>query len=360
MPEHPYRSQPPRAFWSRAVATGFEPREVATGTGPLLGRSDRVMSAGSCFASNMIPWLERSGIEYVRTETPPPAFRDLPENLGYGNFSAAYGNIYTARHLRQLLQRCLSTFVPVEDRWYRDVFVVDPFRPGLRYPARSDEEFDLLTGQHLAAVLEAVRLSTVLVFTLGLTEGWCSRVDGATYPACPGTIAGEFDPDRHEFRNFTVDEVTDDLLGALDLARSVNPSLRLILTVSPVPLVATATDQHVLTATTYSKAVLRVAADQVTRARDGVEYFPAYELVTGPQAPDAFYAEDRRDVTDEAVAVVMGALFGPQDSGTADGRGPDDGRNSGTGTGGTVAHSLSQAISEAECDEVMMEWEPGD
>ena len=354
MPEHPYRTQPTRAFWSRAVATAYEPAAVITSHEKLLNHHDRVMSAGSCFASNLVPWLERSGIEYVRTEVPPPAFDWLPENLGYRNFSAAYGNIYTARHLRQLLERSLSLFAPAEDRWYQGAFVIDPFRPGLRYPARSDEEFDLLTRQHLDAVIEAIRRSTVLVFTLGLTEGWCSRVDGATFPGCPGTIAGTFDPGKHEFKNFSVDEVTDDLLVAVDLARSINPSLRLILTVSPVPLVATATDQHVLTATTYSKAVLRVAAEQVCRTRDRVDYFPAYELVTGPQAPYEFYAADRRDVTDAAIAEAMGALFGPETAGSESQDPPVvEGRR-----GGGDAQTLSRAISEAECDEVMMDWNP--
>ena len=58
-------------------------------------RPDRV--AGSCFASNLIPFLERAGFTYLRTEQPPPFLRELPENLGYRNFTAAYGNIYTAR-----------------------------------------------------------------------------------------------------------------------------------------------------------------------------------------------------------------------------------------------------------------------
>ena len=35
------------------------------------------------------------------------------------------------------------------------------------------------------------------------------------------------------------------------------PKLRILLTVSPVPLTATAGDDHVLLATTYSKSVLR-------------------------------------------------------------------------------------------------------
>ena len=87
------------------------------------------------------------------------------------------------------------------------------------------------------------------------------------------------------------------------------PTCRVIITVSPVPLVATATDQHVLVATTYSKAVLRVAAGEVAAALPEVVYFPAYELVTGPQAPGEYYAEDKRDVTPEGVGAVMNALM---------------------------------------------------
>jgi hypothetical protein len=82
-----------------------------------------------------------------------------------------------------------------------------------------------------------------------------------------------------------------------------------ILTVSPVPLVATATDQHVLVATTYSKSVLRVAADKAERNFKNVIYFPAYEIVTGPHASSRYFEADRRNVTTEAVDHVMRVFF---------------------------------------------------
>ena len=148
-------------------------------------------------------------------------------------------------------------------RWPTATGVVDPFRPGLRYHARSEREFDLLTAAHLRAVRAVFEQATVFIFTLGLTEAWCSTADGAVYPACPGTVAGEFDPQRHRLINFRVDEVIADLGAVIELARTINPTLRWVLTVSPVPLVATATGRHVLTASTYSKAVLRVAADDM-------------------------------------------------------------------------------------------------
>jgi hypothetical protein len=307
--DHPYRSQPDRSFWSRAVARGFDATSTVLTDGPVLRYDDLIVSAGSCFASNLVPYLEDAGFTYLRTEQPHPLFAEVPENLGYRNFSAAYGNIYTARQLRQLLERAQGRFVPAEDRWHVDGHVIDPFRPGLRYPARSDAEFDALTRQHLDATLEAFERATAFVFTLGLTEAWESSLDGAVYPACPGTIAGTFDPERHRFHNFGVDEVRDDLIEFITAIRSINPTVRFVLTVSPVPLVATATAAHVLVATAYSKSVLRVAADQVAAAMPGITYFPAYEIVSGPQAPDDFYDTDRREVTPKAVGVVMNALL---------------------------------------------------
>jgi hypothetical protein len=354
--EHPYRALTGRAFWSRSVAAGFDPADVYTGPPPLVA-TDRVVSAGSCFASNLVSWIEGAGLEYVRTEKPNPWFAHLPENLGYRNFSAAYGNIYTVRQLVQLLARATGTFTPVEDRWRVGEFVIDPFRPGLKYPARSDAEFDVLTAQHLAATRRAFAEATVFVFTLGLTEAWRSRIDGAVYPGAPGTIAGEFDADRHEFHNFTVAEVTADLVEFVTALRVINPTVRVLLTVSPVPLVATATGEHVLSASTYSKSVLRVAAHEAAAQLSDVSYFPAYELVLGLQAPGSYIEADRRNVSPQGVAAVMEALLASSGL-TARAIEP-------IGVGAPSAappatiderlRTLAMAIAAAECDEVLAE-----
>ncbi|HEX8077780.1 MAG TPA: GSCFA domain-containing protein, partial [Chthoniobacterales bacterium] len=307
---HPYKALADRHFWSRAVSKAFDANDVATLPYPLLKAGQKVMSAGSCFAATLVPYLEQSGFRYVRTNNRHADFQNIaPENFSYDKFSAGYGNIYTARHLLQLTRRCLGKFSPQEDRWHIDGAVVDPFRPGLRYAARSDREFDLLTQQFLQSVRDAFALCDVFIFTLGLTEAWRSKADGAVFPACPGTIAGVFDPTKYEFVNFGVQDVADDLNSFVAEVREINPDLRIILTVSPVPMIATATGHHVLAATSYTKSVLRVAAEQVVRDNEEVFYFPFYEIVTGPQAPKSYFARDRRSVAPEAVKLVMSLFF---------------------------------------------------
>lgn len=370
-PVHPYKTQPDRAFWARAVSADFEASTLVTEAAPLIRRGERVVSAGSCFAANLVPYLERAGLTYLRTETLPPVVLDAleprppklvalarrarasigwrraptaPDNFGYARFSAAYGNIYTVRQLLQLLRRATGRLSPKEDCWEEGEACVDPFRPGLRYPARSRRELAALTAQHLARTRAAFAAADVFVLTLGLTEAWISRVDGAVFPACPGTVAGRYDPARHTFHNFTAAEVAGDLDTFIGELREINPEVRLLLTVSPVPLVATAEADHVLCASTYSKSVLRVAAQDAVRRHRDVVYFPAYELVTGPQAPKGFLAPDRRNVTPAAVDLVMGTLLAHCETSVQSVDAPRP---------RSRAPALGAAIVEAECEEMM-------
>jgi hypothetical protein len=120
---------------------------------------------------------------------------------------------------------------------------------------------------------------------------------------------GAPDEQRHyRFVNFGVGETVSELLAFADALRSVNEKVRILLTVSPVPLVATYENRHVLVSTIASKSILRAAADEVCRARDFFHYFPSYEIIAGHPSKGAFFESDNRSVTSEGVRHVM-ALF---------------------------------------------------
>ena len=346
----PYSGFGNDAFWSRSVASNFDAVDLARRDAPYLKHSDKIMSAGSCFAANIIPYITEAGFDYLYTERRPGIFRVPSENLSYDKFSAGYGNIYTARQLRQLLDQCLGLWQPAEEIWENDGQFIDPFRPGLRYKARSLIEFRALKQQHLNSVKAAFQQATVFVFTLGLTECWLSTADGAVFPACPGTVAGTFDQSRHAFKNLSAAEVAADLDGFITRVRGLNPDLRIILTVSPVPLVATATGRHVLSSTIYSKSALRVAAEDMINTHDNIMYFPAYEIVTGPQAPFDSFEEDRRNVSKAAVEVVMNALLRNSESGTPDAVRSDRAKKE---ADDADVQKLTRSIVEYECEEAM-------
>lgn len=308
MRTHPYRTQPDRAFWNRSVG-GVAPSEVdPVGDIDLrLTGVDKVATAGSCFAQHIARHLQGAGLGYLVTETGDDLGGLAAPDFNYGTFTARYGNLYTSRQLVQLFQRAYGTFVPEDDCWAEGPFrFIDPFRPQIQPGGfLSERELRLDREVHLKAVRTAFETLDVLVFTLGLTELWTSSADGAAYPVCPGVSGGTFDPERYAFVNLDVLEVVEDMLEFFRLLRGVNPRARLILTVSPVPLAATATREHVLSATTYSKAVLRAAAAMCVKRQDGIHYFPSYEIITGAFNRGRYYAQDLRSVTEEGVTHVM-------------------------------------------------------
>ncbi len=312
--KHPYVGLPDRQFWKKDPGIKAPIRFDPVSPPPFqLTRRDKIITAGSCFAQHIARVLSEAKFTHLIAEKPhamvPP---DVAKAHNYGMFSARYGNVYTARQLRQLFQRAYGNFEPKAEGWKMPdgSGVVDPFRPQIQPGGfRSQEELNQDRKQHLAAVRYALENANVLVFTLGLTECWADVEDGAVYPVAPGVAGGSYDPKTTEFKNFDEVETYRDLQAALAFARKKNPKLKIILTVSPVPLNATFEDRHVAVSTTWSKAVLRIAAEKATKKFQNCVYFPSYEIITSPQTRSRYYDEDRREVLEEGVSHVMELFF---------------------------------------------------
>jgi hypothetical protein len=306
---NPYEFALANQFWKNSVA-GVPMAELAPVMSPRfkVEPSDRIATAGSCFAQHIARVLSQNGFNYFVSEQPPPGLSvEDTRAQNYGVYSARYGNIYTVRQLLQLMQRAEGSFVPEEEVWRdRAGRIVDPFRPQIQ-PEGFADRGELLRSreEHFAAVRHMLRTMDVFIFTLGLTEAWRSLCDGAVFPLAPGVAGGEMDFDRYEFVNFTTTEVIDDMHAVLDRLAVLNPKCRVIMTVSPVPLIATYEPRHALVATTYSKSVLRSVADVIQRLYDHVEYFPSYEIITGAYNRGAYFENDLRNVKEEGVAHVM-------------------------------------------------------
>jgi hypothetical protein len=309
MAQHPYKQLPAWNYWKRSVAEPPMDQVDPVIRGKFRIRaSDRVATAGSCFAQHIARHLKASGFDYFVSEQPNPIVPDsLAGQYSFGLYTARYGNVYTSRQLVQLLRRAYGLFQPIDDMWpSSDGYIVDPFRPQIQPRGfASEAEYWADRRQHFAAIRRAVEELDVFVFTLGLTETWVCKLDGAAYPLCPGVAGGIFDETKHAFLNLGAAEVTADLREAVSFIRNRNPLARFILTVSPVPLVATAEPRSVLVSTAYSKAVLRVAAEEIANGDEQVAYFPSYEIVTGNHTRGRYFEKDLRSVTDEGVRRVM-------------------------------------------------------
>ncbi len=309
---HPYSHLPDQNFWKRFVSdTPWSTLQLGGGAKFQLSATSKIATAGSCFAQHIARYLAKSGLStYIAEEAHPLSVEFGGEVESYKLFSARYGNVYTARQCLEMFQQATGLRDMIEDFAEEENRTYDLLRPNAvpngfvnRDEARADRRF------HLACVRKMFETADVFVFTLGLTESWRHTTRGHTYPVCPGTARGLYDPREHQAHNFTHAEVVADLHALVAGLTAINPAVKIILTVSPVPLVATFTDQNVLVASSYSKSVLRAACGELQSQYAHVQYFPSFEIVGHVASFGQYLATDLREVAERGVSHVMRSFF---------------------------------------------------
>ena len=132
------------------------------------------------------------------------------------------------------------------------------------------------------------------VFTLGTNHVYVLNETGEIVDNCrrrPQRLFTE--------RELSVDECADYLREAVAMLRQINPSVRIIITVSPIRYA-----KYGFHGSQLSKATLLLAADKLTKEMDNVVYFPAYEIVNDELRDYRFYREDMLHPTDQAVEYI--------------------------------------------------------
>lgn len=310
---NPYRNLEERAFWAPSVGR-VGALEISDLWTPKfhLRRRHKIVTFGSCFAQHIGRALSEREFNWHITERGPVGLsEEQAENFNYGIFSARTGNIYTASLFNQWVRWALGKTKPPREIWQSaQGRFYDPFRPNIEpngFASRAEAE------ESRALAVDAFHRSIVdadcIVFTLGLTESWHNSKPNYEYPMCPGTVAGKFDPKTHVFQNQSFQEIIEKLRVTLRLIKKANPKVKVLLTVSPVPLTATKSGRHVLVATTQSKSILRAVAGQLSEEIAFVDYFPSYEIISSAPFQGQFYERNQREVTPEGVAHVMKTFF---------------------------------------------------
>ena len=190
-------------------------------------------------------------------------------------------------------------------------FVEDKFRAtvnpyGVMYnPASIMHTVKRWTGELVAAQSEASDSGSdvsqaineapqTAVFTLGTNHVYILNETGEIVDNCrkrPQRLFTE--------RELSVDECADYLREAVAMLRQINPSVRIIITVSPIRYA-----KYGFHGSQLSKATLLLAADKLTKEMDNVVYFPAYEIVNDELRDYRFYREDMLHPTDQAVEYI--------------------------------------------------------
>ena len=134
----------------------------------------------------------------------------------------------------------------------------------------------------------------VAVFTLGTNHVYRLIETGEIVDNCRKRPQRLF---REE--ELSVDQCCAALGSAVDLLRTVNPAVRVIVTVSPIRYA-----KYGFHGSQLSKATLLLAADKLCRENGNCTYFPAYEIVNDELRDYRFYKEDMLHPSEQAVEYI--------------------------------------------------------
>jgi hypothetical protein len=267
---------------------------------PILSKSSKIISLGSCFAMEIGHRLLSQGYNYYFTQSElPSGVQDNLEISKTPNFSAYYGIIFNTLSLRYLIRRAMNdeTLPRILLPWHKNIsanLFIDPFREGIAF--RSIEAYNAEYNIHANALREAFSNCDVLIWTFGLSEAWVLK----QHPnlAVSYGFQSFFKPFLAQ-KVISLEEHITYFAEFYQFIKSINPQCKFIISVSPIPLAATYQHEsfHVVEANMLSKSEILVASRRLEASLDDVFYLPAYELVTHvlkePWHPDQRHVSSR-------------------------------------------------------------------
>lgn len=257
-----------------------------------IGPGDRIFTIGSCFARNIERALLAQGQAVARPVLDIPGLEFRPPH------SLVLLNKFTTHSMLNELRWALEpgAAFPAQSLLEEGEGWIDPQVVGDVAPA--PREVVLARRPHLRAAFAGAAECDVVVLTLGLVEAWWDAQTGLYLNRAPGYRTVKRHKGRFELRllDHAANREALEQVRAL-LVRHGRPGLRMVVTVSPVPMSETFTGRDVLVANAYSKATLRAVAEDFARAHPDVDYYPSWESVTLSDRRVAFQ-EDLHHVSD--------------------------------------------------------------
>jgi hypothetical protein len=250
------------------VLQGWTPVE------PIIFPETRVLAMGSCFAANFAEWLAVNGYNQSFAEPTRTLLRNPFENVSVisQQFRWAFGE-------------------------------VDP--ENLLWIGK-DKTRVFATEERRQMMRQSLSEANVIIITLSLSEIWYDKITGE--PLWRIATTDCHDPTRHDFKVLSFAETIAALNDIERIRATWLPNLKIVYTVSPMPLGFTFRAVSAVTASTASKAIVRAALDEFIRSlqaevRQYYFYYPAFEvteLLANPFLPD------NRHLFSNVIDVVLG------------------------------------------------------
>ena len=230
-------------------------------TEKFLSKKTRIFTMGSCFARNIAGALRKNG--YIAENL------EITEELNttYANlaFIDWLGNKQEINHER--IQHLIQSSNPNSNR---------------------------------ENILSAMASSDVFILTLGVALAFFDKLDGNFVLPSPSSLSQTSMTNKYIYRETTVSENVSNVLKVLHFIKSLSPNIKVILTVSPVPLMVSLKHKSCVQADCISKSTMRLVAHEIVKnsTEGGVIYWPSFEAIrwAGSNASGFYGAEDNMSV----------------------------------------------------------------
>lgn len=144
-------------------------------------------------------------------------------------------------------------------------------------------------------VFQKIKDAKCFIYTLGLGAAFFSKSTGELLVPDSDWVGTRALIEHGEFKTTSVSDNYRNILEIISLIREVNIGAQIIITLSPVPLLATFERHSAVIADCLSKSVLRVAVNEVMNDKiDAVYYWPSFEAVRwlGPHIGKCYGSDD--------------------------------------------------------------------
>jgi hypothetical protein len=269
----------------KLVLKGWLPKE------PFISKENIITAFGSCFAASLTQYLQNKGYTigkniFTKSKKAKCSIHQQlrEEDAHIISYSSTMNNTFT---VRQQFEWAFEGKSFDDKLWYNE-----------------DGEFVGYSADIQENTRKIFEATDVFIITLGLSEIWYNKITNDVF--WRSMPADKFDEKIHGFRVSTVQENIDNLETVYQILKKHKPNAELIITLSPIPLVATMRPVSCITANNVSKAILRSAADEVYQAHSKDEkfhYWPSYEIVQwfGNEG----FKDDNRHITGPVKKLIM-------------------------------------------------------
>jgi hypothetical protein len=280
-----------RPLFTPAVPSGFK-----------LGREDKLFAIGSCFARGIERALVGHKMDVLSAAPEFTSFQAINKDVTGLGFTNKYNTFSILNELRWALDPTAhfpqESILDIGNGLFYDPHT-NPTLPlaDLEETLRRRSIIEMVTGR--------ITQCRVVIITLGLVEAWRDKIANTFVNTTPIPDALRTHGDRYEFHisNFVQNLANLEEIHSL-LSRFGHPDFHVVVTVSPVPLMATFSTQDVVIANTYSKSMLCTLAREWAAAHTNVHYFPSYEIVLNSER-GVTWEEDLRHVRGRVVQHIM-------------------------------------------------------